>query len=408
MKKPLSLRDLDIKGKRVLMRVDFNVPLTKEGQLADDTRLRAALPSIRYICQSGASLILMSHLGRPKGQKQAHLSLKSCAQKLQELLGAPVLMADDCLGPKVSAQAQALAPQQVLLLENLRFYSAEEHPENDLSFAQQLASLGDCYVNDAFGTAHRAHSSTALICRYFPGKCAAGFLLEQEVSFLSNLLEKPQRPFYALIGGAKISTKIGVLNALFDKVDALLIGGAMAYTFLKEEGMLIGDSLCEDDSLESARALLTRAQHFPGKLQLPLDFVVADSISPTAKKQVVAAVKGIPDGLQGVDIGPKTIKAYEDILQGAKTIFWNGPVGVFECPPFDFGTNALAQAIAQHERAVTVVGGGDSIAAVQKAGLVDKFSYISTGGGASLEFIEKGSLPGLDALIEAQRATAIR
>lgn len=397
MKIPLSLSELSVDGKKILMRVDFNVPLTKDGQIADDTRITASLPSMRYVLDNGGALILMSHLGRPKGKKDESLSLAPCVEKLRQLLHCSVTLAPDCVGAEVEALAAKLAPGQLLLLENLRFHSAEESPEKDPSFVENLAKLGDCYVNDAFATAHRAHASTTQLAAHFPGKRAAGFLLEKEILFLNTLLTKPERPFFALVGGAKISTKIGVLKALLNKVDKLLIGGGMAYTFLKAQGIPVGNSLCEDSSLSVAKQLLDSCREAPGKLLFPKDFVVTEKIGPSAKFHVIDAKDGIPNGLEGVDIGPKTIKWYIEMMGQAKTIFWNGPVGVFECPPFDKGTNAIAQALATFP-ATTIVGGGDSIAAIQAAGVADKISHISTGGGASLEYLEFGSLPGIEAL----------
>lgn len=399
MKMPLPLSELPVEGKKVLMRVDFNVPLTQDGQIADDTRIAASLPSMRYVLDNGGSLVLMSHLGRPKGKKVIGLSLAPCAEKLRELLHCPVTLAPDCVGKDVEALAAKLTSGEVLLLENLRFHSAEESPEQDPSFVEMLAKLGDCYVNDAFATAHRAHASTTLLAAYFPGKRAAGFLLEKEILFLSSLLDNPKRPFFALVGGAKISTKIGVLKSLLGKVDKLLIGGGMAYTFLKAQGIPIGNSLCEDSSLFVAKELLDSCRNTPGKLLLPKDFVVVEKIDPSAKFHVVDAKDGIPTGMEGVDIGPETTKWYIDIMGQAKMIFWNGPVGVFECPPFDKGTNAIAQALA-NIYATTIVGGGDSIAAIQAADVAEKISHISTGGGASLEYLEFGCLPGIEALKE--------
>jgi len=393
----LSLSDLNLKDKKVLMRVDFNVPLDKSGHITDDTRIKAALPSIEYVLKQGGSLILMSHLGRPKEKKTPEFSLKPCAKRLSELLGKTVIMAPDCIGPEVVKLAKALKPREVMLLENLRFHKGEEHPEEDPSFAKQLAELGDIYVNDAFGTAHRAHSSTATIAQYFPHKAAAGFLMEKEIEFLGDTFNKPAHPFYAIIGGAKISSKIGVLKALISKVDGLLIGGAMAYTFFKAKGISVGNSLVEEDQIDIAKKLMEECRKKGVKLLLPVDNVVADKPVNGAKTQLVESSKGIPNGYQGVDIGPKTIQLFKDQLKDAALIFWNGPLGIFEQSDFAKGTLAIAEALAA-SKAITVVGGGDSVAAVQTLRLADKMTHISTGGGASLEYIEYGQLPGIEAL----------
>ena len=383
----LTLKDLSLAGKRVLMRVDFNVPM-ENGKITDDSRIRASLPSIRYVLDQGASLILMSHLGRPKG-KDLSASLKPCAERLSELLKKRVPMAPDCVGPEVEQLASALQPGQVLLLENLRFHPGEEAPEKDPKFVEGLAKLGDCYINDAFGTAHRAHASTAVIAKYFPGKAAMGFLIEKELEELSPLVKGPKRPFFAIIGGAKISSKIGVIKSLLNSVDGLFIGGAMAFTFLKAKGIEIGASPCEDPKT---------IQDLPmGKIHLPLDLVVADAFSNDANKKIVSANEGIPSGWQGMDIGPKTMAAWSAQLQTGATIFWNGPLGVFEMANFATGTRKIAETLA-HSNAKTIIGGGDSVAAIEQMGLADRFSHLSTGGGASLELIEFGHLPGIDAL----------
>jgi len=389
-----TFRDIPLKGKSVLMRVDFNVPLDKQGHITDDSRIRAALPSIRYVLDQGGALILMSHLGRPQGKPDRAFSLKPCADRLSELLGKPVIMAPDCVGAEVKALATNLKPGEILFLENLRFHPEEEKPEKNPDFVRQLAELGDVYVNDAFGTAHRAHASTALIAQYFPGKAVAGFLMEKEIRTLGNLLVNPKRPFYAMIGGAKISTKMGVLNALQSKVDALLIGGGMAYTFFKAQGIEIGDSIHEDQFLSQAHDLLKKSS----SIFLPVDILIADSVDASAKTMVIDTFRGIPKGFQGVDIGPKTIKLFQSELQKAKTVFWNGPMGVFEIPAFANGTNAIATTLSQLN-AETVVGGGESVAAVEAAGVADKISHISTGGGSALEYIEFGTLPGIKPLI---------
>lgn len=395
--KKLSIKDLDLKDKRVLVRVDFNVPLSEEGKITDDTRIRAALPTIEYILNQGGSVILMSHLGRPEGKPDPKFSLAPCAHHLESLLKRPVPLATDCIGPEVETRARALRPGQLLMLENLRFYPAEEKPASDPSFAKKLASLGDIYINDAFGTAHRAHSSTATIAQYFPGKAAAGFLLMKEIEFLGSAFSNPKHPFYALIGGAKVSSKMGVLSSLLSKVDALFIGGGMAYTFLKSQGVSIGDSICEDDLIEKAREFseLAKSKNIP--IYLPEDLVIADAFDASAKRQVVTLAQGIPTGWQGMDIGPKTLANWKQKLGQAAMIFWNGPVGVFELEPFAVGTQELAKALAAL-KAITIVGGGDSVAAINEFNLADQFSHISTGGGAALEYIEFGKLPGIEAL----------
>lgn len=397
MSKKLSLKDLPVTGKKVLMRVDFNVPLDKQGTVTDDTRIAAALPSIQYILDNGGALILMSHLGRPKGKVSPEFSLAPCAKKLSEMLNKPVTLASDCVGSAVEAQAAQLQPGQILLLENLRFHHAEEHPEEDPAFVQQLALLGDLYVNDAFGTAHRAHASTALITQYFPNKAAAGLLMEREMQFLGNALLNPKRPFYAIIGGAKISTKIGLLKSLLHKADKVLIGGGMAYTFFKAQGIPIGDSIHEDAFLDQAKEILKANQSSHPKLLLPVDVVCTDNFSNEAQIKTIEGQKGFPEGYQGMDIGPKTTKSYIAELQNAATVFWNGPLGVFEFDNFAKGTNSIATALAALS-AVTIVGGGESVAAIQAAGVADKISHISTGGGAALEYLEFGTLPGIDAL----------
>lgn len=394
----LLIKDLKINGKKVLMRVDFNVPLDKEGKITDDTRIRAALPSINHVLDYGGSLILMSHLGRPKGKQSTEFSLAPCAKRLSELLNRPVLIAPDCVGPAVEKMAEHLQTGQILMLENLRFHEAEEKPEIDPEFAKRLAKLADLFVNDAFGAAHRKHSSTVMVAQEFPEKAAAGFLMEKEITFLGELLSNPERPFCALIGGSKISSKIGVLKALIQKVDTLLIGGGMAYTFLKAQGIPIGNSIHEDDFLELAKEVIQGCKQKKVILQLPVDLVVADKIDENAETRLISVeVEGIPEGFEGVDIGPKTKELFTKYLQEAKTIFWNGPVGVFELPKFAEGTNAIAKVIADLP-AKKIVGGGDSVAAVQQLNLAEKMTYISTGGGASLEYIEFGTLPGIEAL----------
>jgi phosphoglycerate kinase len=392
-----QLKDLSLKDKRALIRVDFNVPMTKEGTISDDSRIRAALPTIKFVIDAGGKAILMSHLGRPKGVTPS-CSLKPCAIRLSELLGKPVRFVPDCVGEVAEKAVSEMKDGDVLLLENLRFYDAEEHPEKDPSFAKRLASLGDIYINDAFGTAHRAHSSTAVIAQYFPKKCASGLLMMKEVEALGSALLNPKRPFVALVGGAKISTKIGVLTALLQKADSLLIGGAMSFTFMKAMDLSTGTSPVEEAMLDKARQTMDLAKTLGKKLVLPVDLVVASAFEDTAPSKTVDFRGGIPDGFQGMDIGPKTVTAWKPILEGARTIFWNGPVGVFEMPSFAKGTQAIAQIVAGCTQAFTVVGGGDSVAALENAGLQSSISHVSTGGGASLEFIEQGTLPGLEAL----------
>ncbi|HSW86753.1 MAG TPA: phosphoglycerate kinase [Rhabdochlamydiaceae bacterium] len=389
----LSLTDIPLKGKKVLMRVDFNVPQNKDGTIADDSRIKETLPSIKYVLDQGGALILMSHLGRPKGKKDPKYTLAPCAKCLSKWIGVPVAFASDCIGPEVEKAARELKSGQVLLLENVRFYEAEENPSADPSFAQKLAKLGDVYVNDAFGTAHREHSSTAIIAKYFPEKAAAGFLLQKEISFLSSILADPKRPFYTIIGGSKISTKMGVLNSLTSKVDGLFIGGGMAFTFFKAQGISIGNSIHEDDLLEDAKEFLKNCESKKVKIWLPKDLIIAKG----SEIKCVSIEEGIPDQWQGMDIGPATIAEWKSALSKAATIFWNGPVGVFENPKFATGTNEIATTLSTL-KATTIVGGGDSVSAINALGIAQKFTHVSTGGGASLEFIEFGRLPGIDAL----------
>jgi len=384
-----TIRDVDVKNKRVLVRVDFNVPLDDQQHVTDDTRIRAALPTIRFLRDQQAAVILMSHLGRPKGVTPK-LSLAPVAARLSELLGAPVIMAQDCIGPAVEQAAKQLKPGEVMLLENLRFYAEEE--KNDPAFARQLASLGDIYVNDAFGTAHRAHASTEGITHYLPA--VAGFLMEKEIDFLGSALENPKRPFVAILGGAKVSDKIAVIERLLGLADTLLIGGGMANTFLKAQGVEVGQSLVENDKLDVAKELLQKGGT---KLVLPVDVVIADAFAADANSKVVA-VGQIPADWRILDIGPATVKTFKQHLKGAKTVVWNGPMGVFEFPAFAKGTFAIAKALAGLKDATTIIGGGDSASAVEQAGVAEKVTHISTGGGASLEFLEGRTLPGVAAL----------
>jgi phosphoglycerate kinase len=383
-----TVKDISVKDKRVLLRVDFNVPLA-DGEVSDDTRMRAALPTIQYLLEHGAAVILMSHLGRPKGEIREELRMNPVARRLSELLGQEVTKADDCIGPEVQRAAGALEPGQILLLENLRFHAEEE--SNDQAFAQQLASLADIYVNDAFGTAHRAHASTSGVPQYLPA--VAGLLMERELNFFARVLDSPERPFVAILGGAKISDKIGVIRNLLNKVDLLLIGGAMANTFLKAQGYEVGQSLVEDESLPMARQILEQAR---GKLVLPLDVVVGDDFAAAAEAKTVDIEK-VPASWRILDVGPRTLNLFQEKLASAKTVVWNGPMGVFEFPKFAVGTITLAKHLAETQ-ATTIVGGGDSIAALKQAGLVDRMSHASTGGGASLELLEGRTLPGVAAL----------
>jgi phosphoglycerate kinase len=388
----LSLTKLPVQNQRVLMRVDFNVPLNDDGTIADDSRIQAALPSIRYVLDHGGSLILMSHLGRPKGKPSPKASLAPCAKRLSELLNRPVAMAPDCVGPAVEAMAKGLKKGSILMLENLRFHVGEEEPEKEEGFVEALARLGDVYVNDAFGTAHRAHASTALIARYFPKKSAMGFLIEKEIAQLDPLIKHPKRPFFAIIGGAKVSSKAGVVKNLLPKLDALFIGGGMAFPFFKAQNLSIGASLCDPKDVSVASEILKEAKQRSLKLYLPRDIVaVKEGSAPTVFSS------NIPEGWAGMDIGPKTVEEWKHAFGKAATIFWNGPVGVFEKPPFDEGTKGIAQALANCPAHV-IIGGGDSVAAVQQMELADRFAHLSTGGGASLEFLEFGHLPGIDAL----------
>lgn len=393
----LAVSDLEVKGKRVLVRVDFNVPLDKKsGAIRDDTRIRASLPTIQHLVSKGARVVLMSHLGRPDGKVVPAMSLAPCAQRLSELLQKPVGMAQDSIGPEVEAQAEALRDGDILLLENLRFHPEEE--ANEAGFAKQLASLGDLYVNDAFGTAHRAHASTEGVTRFL-SPCAAGLLMLKEMEYLGKALESPERPFVAILGGAKISGKIDVIENLLDKVDVLLIGGGMMYTFYKAKGFEVGKSLLEAEKVELARSVMEEAKEKGRRFVLPVDVLVSDSLEPTAQTKVVAAT-AIPEDWYGVDIGPESIKAFSVEIQKAKTVVWNGPLGIFETEAFAQGTLAIAQALAEatQKDVTTIVGGGDSAAAVAKAGLEDQVSHVSTGGGASLEFLEGKTLPGVAAL----------
>ncbi len=395
--KKKTVRDVDLTAKRVLMRVDFNVPL-EDGVITDDTRIRAALPTIEYVMAQGASLVLMSHLGRPKGKRKPEFSLAPVAARLSELVPYDVCMASDTVGPGVAECAAGLAPGQIMVLENTRFYPEEEgkecSPEQQDAFARQLAGLGDVYVNDAFGTAHRSHASTAVVCKFMPVS-VAGLLMEKELDYLGGAVEAPEHPFVAIIGGAKVSGKLEVLQSLMQKVDAILIGGGMAYTFLKAQGHDVGNSLVEDDLVDVARETLAASKEAGVRLLLPVDNVAADAFDADARTQVVGC--DIPDGWMALDIGPESAAAYAAEIAGAKTVVWNGPMGCFEMAPFAAATMAVCTAVAESS-AVSIIGGGDSVSAVNKSGLQDRMTHISTGGGASLEFLEGKALPGVVAL----------
>ena len=392
----LSIKDLNLAGKRVFMRVDFNVPI-KEGRITSDARIRASLPTITYALDHGATVILASHLGRPKGQVNLDFTLKPVAARLSELLGRPVEFSDDCIGPSAQAAVdRAARGGHVALLENLRFHPEEE--QNARGFATELAALADAYVNDAFGSSHRAHASVQAITALSP-QPAAGLLMEREVHYLGMALGAPDRPFVAILGGAKVSDKIEVIENLLGKVDALCIGGAMAYTFLKAHGLPVGKSLVEDDKLDAARQITGHAHDRGVKLALPTDHVVTDRLEAGAPHATIAVTDASIGERIGVDIGPETIAAFTALVAGAKTVVWNGPMGVFEMPPFDAGTNALAHAVA-NVKGTTIVGGGDSVSAVTRAGVADRITHISTGGGASLEFLGGRVLPGVAALAD--------
>ena len=383
-----TVKDIDVDGKRVLVRVDFNVPI-KDGKVGDDTRIQAALPTIQYLLDHQAAIILCSHLGRPKGEVQPEYSLKPIADYLSDLLSKPVRFAEDCIGPVAEQAASDLKPGDILLLENTRFHAGEK--KNDPEMAKQLAALADVYVNDAFGSAHRAHASTEGVAHYLPGM--AGFLMEKEIRYLGQAIADPARPFIAILGGAKISDKIGVIRNLLDRADQVLIGGGMANTFFKAQGYPVGDSLVEDDALETARELIEVADIH---LRLPVDVVIGDRFDENAKRKVMG-MGPVPDGWRILDIGPETVKSFGKLISEAGTIAWNGPMGVFEFPRFAEGTFGIAEAVAR-SKATSIIGGGDSVAAIKQAGLAEKITHISTGGGASLEMLEGKVLPGLAAL----------
>lgn len=387
-----TVRDIDVKGKRVLVRCDFNVPYDENRVITDNRRIVAALPTIKYLIENNAKIILCSHLGRPKGEVKPEFSLDIVAKELSRLLGKEVVLAKDVVGEDAKAKAAALKEGDVMLLENVRFEPGEE--KNDENLSKEFASLAEVYVNDAFGTAHRAHSSTTGVASYLPA--VSGFLIEKELNFMGSALENPERPFMAILGGRKVSDKIGVIESLLEKVDVLMIGGAMAYTFFRAMGYTVGNSICEEDKLDLAKELMEKAKAKGVKFMLPIDTKVGKEFSKDTESKVVKFSE-IPDGWEGFDIGPETIELYSKELKNAKTVIWNGPVGLFEFDKFAVGTNSIAKILADLD-AVTIVGGGDSAAAIEKAGLAEKFTHISTGGGASLEFLEGKKLPGIEAL----------
>lgn len=388
-----TVRDIDLKNKKVFVRCDFNVPLDENGNITDNRRIVGALDTIKYLLEQNCKVILCSHLGRPKGEVKPEFSLAPVAKELSKLLGKEVKLAKDVIGESAKELTSNMKDGDVVLLENVRFDSREE--KNDSEFSKELASMAEIFVNDAFGTAHRAHSSTAGIAEYLPA--VSGFLIEKELKFLGSALENPQRPFIAILGGKKVSDKIGVINSLLEKVDTLIIGGAMSYTFFKAQGYNVGDSICELDKLDLAKELMAKAKEKGVKLMLPVDTKLGKEFDPNTETKI-ANWKEIPDGWMGLDIGPETIKEYVKELESAKTVIWNGPVGLFEYDKFAEGTKSIAEKLASLNDAVTIIGGGDSAAAVEKMGLSDKFTHISTGGGASLEFLEGKKLPGIECL----------
>jgi phosphoglycerate kinase len=391
------LTEADISGKRILVRADFNVPLDDSGNITDDTRIKAALPTIQDLVGKGGKVILCSHMGRPKGAVKEELRLTPVAKRLSELLGQEVTKCDDCVGDSVASIVNSMSNGQVVLLENLRFHNEEE--ANDPEFAKQLAANADLYVNEAFGTAHRAHASTEGVTHYL-SPSVAGYLIEKELDYLQDAVDNPKRPLAAIIGGSKVSSKIGVIETLLDKCDKLLIGGGMIFTFYKARGLSVGNSLVEEDKLELAKSLEAKAKEQGVELLLPTDVVVADNFAPDANAKTVS-INDIPDGWMGLDIGPDSIKVFQDALADCNAVIWNGPMGVFEFDKFAAGTEAIAHTLAGKSDAVTIIGGGDSVAAVEKVGVAEKMSHISTGGGASLELLEGKTLPGIVALDEA-------
>ena len=387
-----TVKDIDLKEKKVFVRCDFNVPMDENQNITDNTRIKAALPTIKYLLEQNCKIILASHLGRPKGEVKPEFSLKPVAKELSKLLGKDVIMANDVIGEDATSKAENLKEGEIMLLENVRFH--REETDNDPEFAKKLASMAEIFVNDAFGTAHRAHASTTGIADYIPG--VAGFLIEKELKFLGNAINNPERPFVAILGGAKVSDKIGVIDSLLDKVDTLMIGGGMAYTFFKAQGYNVGNSLCEVEKTDLALEEMKKAKAKGVKLLLPIDTKIGKEFKPDTESKTVAWTE-IPDEWEGFDIGEKTIEMFKNELQSAKTVIWNGPLGLFEFDQFAIGTNEIAKTLADLE-ATTIIGGGDSAAAVTKAGLADKMTHISTGGGASLEFLEGKKLPGIECL----------
>ena len=390
-----TIKDIDLKGKKVFVRCDFNVPLDENGNITDNRRIVAALPTIKYLLDQNCKIILASHLGRPKGEVNPKFSLRPVANELSKLLGKEVKLAEDVVGPSAKELTSNVKEGEIVLLENVRFDVREE--KNDESLSKEFASMAEIFVNDEFGTAHRAHSSTAGIAEFLPA--VSGFLIEKELEFLGSALENPQRPFVAILGGAKVSDKLGVIESLLEKVDTLIIGGGMAYTFFKSMGYSVGKSICELDKLDLAKELMEKAKQKNVKLVLPIDNVIAKEITPDAENKVIDS-DNIPDEWEGLDIGPKTVELFKEELKDAKTIIWNGPVGFSEYEIFANGTRSIAQALAEKEDAVTIIGGGDSAAAIEKMGLSDKMTHISTGGGASLEFLEGKKLPGIECLLD--------
>lgn len=387
-----TVKDIDLKGKKVFVRCDFNVPMDENQNITDNTRIKAALPTIKYLLEQNCKIILASHLGRPKGEVKPEFSLKPVAKELSKLLGKDIIMANDVIGEDATSKAENLKEGEIMLLENVRFH--REETDNDPEFAKKLASMAEIFVNDAFGTAHRAHASTTGIADYIPG--VAGFLIEKELKFLGNAINNPERPFVAILGGAKVSDKIGVIDSLLDKVDTLMIGGGMAYTFFKAQGYNVGNSLCEVEKTDLALEAMEKAKAKGVKLLLPIDTKIGKEFKPDTESKTVAWTE-IPDEWEGFDIGEKTIEMFKKELQNAKTVIWNGPLGLFEFDQFAIGTNEIAKTLADLD-ATTIIGGGDSAAAVTKAGLADKMTHISTGGGASLEFLEGKKLPGIECL----------
>ena len=390
-----TVKDIDLKGKKVFVRCDFNVPMDENKVITDNRRIVAALPTIKYLLENDCKIILASHLGRPKGEFKPEFSLEPVAKEISRLLGQEVILAKDVIGEDAKTKAENLKAGEIMLLENVRFH--KEETDNDAGFAKELASTAEIYVNDAFGAAHRAHASTAGIAAYLPA--VSGFLIEKELNFLGNALENPQRPFVAILGGAKVSDKIGVIDSLIEKVDTLMIGGGMAYTFFKAQGYSVGNSLCEPDKVDLALEAMKKAKERGVKLILPIDTKVGKEFKPDTESKTVAWTE-IPEGWEGFDIGEKTIEMFKEELKGAKTVIWNGPVGLFEFEQFAVGTNTVAKVLSELEGATTIIGGGDSAAAVEKARLASKMTHISTGGGASLEFLEGKKLPGIECLLD--------